>query len=171
MLKNALNLVLIVLVVSFVYSTVCLAQEAEIEYGELKIEGEKIISLILERENGTREDLVNPGKLVSLPIGKYFIRNLVIADQEQYSLGTNTKPASETDWIKITKDEPAILKAGAPLKQVIEIKRQGKYLVLNYKTLGIDGRQYNKTTNREKRPSFSVYKGDKLIASGEFAYG
>ena len=73
---------------------------------------------------------------------------MVVSDYDQYSVGTKPKPQSESDWIIISKDKPAVLKAGAPLKQIIETSRQGNYLILNYKIIDSDGNPYFKTTNQ-----------------------
>ena len=137
----------------------------------MKIEGKYIISLILEKQDGTSENLSSPGKLVKLPVGKYFVKNLVVSEYDQYSIGTKPKPESENGWIFISKDKPAVLKAGAPLKQIIETSRQGNYLILNYKIIDSDGNPYFKTTNNNIPPEFQIYKGDKLIVSDKFQYG
>lgn len=153
------------------FSSIGLSTEAETEYGELKIEDKHIICLILEREDGKVEDLGEPRSLIKLPIGRYFVKNLVVADQDQYSIGTKTKPVSKDKWIVISKDKPAVLIAGTPLRQIIEVEKRGSYLVLNYKIIGIDGEKYGKTTNTDNPPEFQIYKGAQLIASDKFRYG
>ena len=147
------------------------SQDAETEYGELKIEGEHITSLILENQDGKTESLGEQDKTVQLPVGKYYVRNLIVSDQDQYSVGTRPKPVSESGWITISKDQPAVIKSGAPLKQKINISKRGNHLVLNYKLIGADGLEYNKTTNTSKPPEFSIYQGDKLITTEQFQYG
>lgn len=163
--------ILIVLAIIFLCSHITFCQEAETEYGELEIDCNNITSLMLGREDGKNENMSNPGKLNKLPVGKYFVRNAVIADEYQYSSNSNPKLSKNSDWIVITKDKPAILKIGTPFKQRIDVEKRGNYLILNYNILGVGGLKYNKIKNREKRPEFLVYKGDKLIASDKFQYG
>ncbi len=158
-------------VIFSMFSSIGLTKEANTEYGELKIEDKHIISLILVRDDGNVEDLGKPEGVVQLPIGKYFVKNLVVSDQDQYSIGTKTKPISQDKWITISKDKPALLIAGTPLKQIIEVEKKGRYLVFNYKLIGIDGEKYGKTTNTSNPPEFQIYKGDKLITSDKFRYG
>jgi hypothetical protein len=63
-----------------------------------------------------------------------------------------------------------VFKVGAPLKQTVKTQRQGRILVLNYELLGIGGEIYT-DSNRNKPPTFTVYKGDKEIASDKFEFG
>jgi hypothetical protein len=63
-----------------------------------------------------------------------------------------------------------MLKVGAPLKQTVRVQRQGGILVLNYELLGVGGEKYT-GPDRSKPPTFTVYKGDKEIASDKFEFG
>jgi hypothetical protein len=63
-----------------------------------------------------------------------------------------------------------VLKLGAPLAQTVKVQRQGSVLVLNYELLGSGGEKYS-GSNRSKPPTFTIYKGDKEIASDKFEYG
>lgn len=76
----------------------------------------------------------------------------------------------QNKWITIAENTPAVLKVGAPLKQTLEVKRQGRSLALGYKLLGIGGEAYAEA-DRSNPPGFTVYKGDQEIASGQLAYG
>ena len=74
------------------------------------------------------------------------------------------------NWVEVDEDKPAVLKVGAPLKQIVKATRQGRVLALDYKLSGIGGETYVRD-DRSKPPTFTVYKGDKKIASGTFEYG
>jgi len=74
------------------------------------------------------------------------------------------------DRVMVAEDKPAVLKVGAPLKQTVKAQRRGRILALNYELLGVGGEMYV-SANRTKPPTFTVYKGDKEIASGKFEFG
>jgi len=144
----------------------CLALAQEKALGELKIEGEHVKRLILRREDGREERFEKPRETIQLPEGKY---HLVESHLDGgYICFQGAGPQSK--WITIDENELAVLKIGAPLKQTMEVKRQGKILALDYRLLGIGGEAYTRA-DRSNPPSFTVYKGDKEIASGQFAYG
>ena len=72
---------------------------------------------------------------------------------------------TETD-----EDKQAVLKVGAPLVQELELRRQGEGIEFNYKLLGLGGESYV-SNQRDKPPSLTVYKGDKVIVSDNFRFG
>ena len=144
----------------------CLAQEQEKVLGELKLEGEHIEQLVLRGNDGHTERFNQPGEVVQLPIGRY---NLLESHLDGgYVCFQEAGPQSK--WITIAENRTAGLKVGAPLKQTMEVMRQGKTLILDYKLLGIGGETYFHK-DRSNPPSLTVYKGDKEIASGKFTYG
>ncbi len=110
------------------------AQEQNQALGELKLEGEYIESLILERKDGATEKFRMPAETVKLPPGKYQLKQVRLKGGYSNSIATLLLVR---EWITITEDEPAVLKVGAPLKHTVEVKRQGEHLVLNYKLLGV----------------------------------
>ena len=160
------------LIISFVIASIfwnsgascCLAQEKVL--GELKLEGEHVERLVLRRKDGHTERFDQPGEVVELPVGEYHLRESHL--EGGYSCIQGVVPQSK--WITISENNPALLKIGAPLKQTLEVKRQGKTLALDYKLLGIGGEGYTRA-DRINPPSFMVYKGDQEIASGQLAYG
>jgi len=75
-------------------------------------------------------------------------------------------------WITVDEKKPVVLAAGGPLTNSVSISRHGKDLRLNYQLLGAGGEAYQLArVDRSQPPEFAVYKGDKKIASGKFAYG
>jgi len=77
---------------------------------------------------------------------------------------------SGSDWVRVAEDKPAVLKVGAPLEQTVKVKRQGRILMLDYELVGAGGEKYT-SPDRSKPPTFTVYKGDKEIASDKFEFG
>ena len=142
----------------------CLAQETAL--GELKLEGEHVERLVLREKDGHTERFDKPGETIELPVGQYQLLESHL--DGGYTCFQGGGPQNK--WITIAENAPAVLKVGAPLKQTMEVKRQGKALALDYKLLGVGGEAYARA-DRSNPPSFTVYKGDKEIASGQFAYG
>lgn len=143
------------------------ADKQDSAIGELKIEGEYIERLILQRQGSNdREEFRRPEQIIKLPTGKYYLHEVHLeggyicyASRELNRLQVN-----------ITHDEPATLKIGAPLKQIIKVSRKGRNLEMNYELLGVGGEKYT-SANRGEKPAFTVYKKDKEIASDKFEFG
>lgn len=167
MLKTIKSSFLFLLLSAVFNISICFGQETETSTGELKIEGGYIEKLVLEDKNHQALTFENPDEIIKLPVGQYRLLQVYIIGG--YSCGFRTS-MSGSNLIKIEENKQAAIRAGAPLKQVIETARRGKFLILNYKLIGIDGQNYIRT-NIDKKPEFSVYKGNKLIGSGKFQYG
>ena len=134
--------------------------------GELKIEGKYIKQLTLERRGGENVKFNQPAESIKVAVGKYRLQEVQL--ESGYTCRRWMVP--DQNWIEVGEDKPAVLKAGAPLKQVVTAQRQGRLLTLNYKLLGIGGENYA-GYDRSKPPTFTVYKGDERITSGTFEYG
>jgi len=142
----------------------CLAGQQAL--GELKLEGEHVERLVLQRKDGHTERFDQPGEVVELPVGQYQLHESHLDGGYDCLQGGGT----QKKWITIAENAPAVLKVGTPLKQILEVKRQGRTLALNYKLLGVGGEVYTQE-DRSNSPSFTIYKGDQEIASGQLAYG
>ena len=141
----------------------CLAgQEA---LGELRVDGQYIKQLVLRRKDGQTEQFNEPAGTIKLAVGEYRIQDVRLKGGFNYS----SQNTSKYNWVAVTEKETAILKVGAPLKQKITIERQGPILQLNYKLTGMGGETYAVT--RSKQPSFTVFKGEKKVATNKFEFG
>jgi len=133
----------------------------------LKLEGRSIVRLILRREgDNEREEFRRPEQIIKLPTGKYTVQEVHL--DGGYICYASRGPTRRL--VTVTSDEPATLKIGGPLKQTVKVNRQGRLLVMNHELLGVDGEQYTNGTSREP-PTFTVYRGDKEIASDKFEFG
>ncbi len=147
----------------------CQAQEANKQnsaLSELKLQGKHINYLVLRRKDGYSEKFNRPAETIEMPVGEYRL-------QEVRLEGGYTCPplsVSGRDWITVGEDKPSMLKVGAPLKQTVRVQRQGRILILNYELLGVGGEKYT-GPDMSKPPTFTVYKGDKEIASDKFEFG
>jgi hypothetical protein len=156
----------IILLILVIGTCLCKAQDQCSVVGELKIVGEHVEHLVLLGKDGHSERLDKPAETIELPVGQYQL-------QESHLNGGYVcfmRAGLQDEWITIAENKPAVLKVGAPLKQIIKVKRRGKALVLDYKLLGIGGESYN-NNDRNKPPRFIIYNGDEEINSGRFEYG
>ena len=135
--------------------------------GILKLESKYIERLILSRQdNNEREEFRRPEQIIKLPIGEYYLHEVHLqGGYICYALRD-----SKRIQVNVTSGQTKTLKIGAPLKQVINASRQGRNLVMNYELIGMGGEKYT-SRNRNKPPTFTVYKGEKEIASEKFEYG
>jgi len=143
------------------------AQEQDSALGELKLEGKYIERLVLQRKDGHTERFDQPDETIKLPMGEYRLQEVRLGGG--YIFRSSRTPIR--DWIMITEDKPAVLKVGAPLKHSVGIRRRGRILFLDYRLVGVGGEIYTGRMNRSKPPTFTVYKGDKEIASDKFEFG
>jgi len=136
------------------------------EFGKLRLEGKHIERLVLRRKDGSTQKLNQPCETIKLPIGEYRLQDVRLKGGYNWSRSTSTH-----DWVAVTKDKPATLKVGAPLKQTVKIERQGPILVIHYELTGVGGKTYTGVSNRSKRPFFTAFKGSKEVATGQFEFG
>jgi hypothetical protein len=144
----------------------CPAQQRDSIQGELKLEGGHIEQIVLRRDDGRTEKFDKPEEIIKLPIGEYQLQQVGLVG----GYTCRTTKLSRHNWIKVVEDKPTVLQVGAPLKQTVRVKRQGRVLVLDYKLVGIGGNSYA-GGDRSKPPSFTVYKNDQIIDSDKFQYG
>jgi hypothetical protein len=150
--------------------------------GQLKIDGQAVERLTLLKCSGVLFDFANPivlqrpPSMVSLPAGKYVLRQIDLNGGYHCNPGPifdapNGKPLRETDWLlTISPDKPCSIKIDTPLKQQLRASRQGQTIYLAYQLLDSNGRRYA----REKRgtpPRFTVYCNGREVDSGSFEYG
>ena len=145
-------------------ASVCLSQEQKKSLGELKIQGSHIESLVLRSLDDWHTETFNePFEASKIPVGKYRLQNIRL--KGDYYCGT--KPDIT---VSIVKDESATFKVGTPLKHSIDVKRQGRVLILSYKLFGMAGENYS-VPSRDNPPGFSIFKDNKEIYSDNFEFG
>jgi len=132
---------------------------------ELKLEGGNIEQLILQSGN-QKQSFDRPGKSIMLEPGTYQVLELHLKGGfAHYPYGDTTRLGP----IQVGPGEPAILNAGGPLEQRVTVQRKGQLLTMDYGLIGAAGEGYR--FERVHRPTFTIYKGDKEIASGKFQFG
>ncbi len=139
------------------------AQETKL--GALNLTGKFINRLVLHSDS-TTVLLCTPAPSVNIPVGTYDYYQLTLkqGDTEAYL------SRSATGRIEIAAPKTATLTAGGPLTNSVTVTRRGQLLTLNYQLTGGAGLDYSLTGPR-KEPEFAVYRGDKKLADGKFAFG
>jgi hypothetical protein len=148
--------------------------------GQLKIEGGAIERLWLMKRIGhdnaydASKVLVfdRPGASVTVSAGQYLAS---IALQGGYTShlhiqsddGRVAKVQPDAAWMTVSPDEPCTLKAGSPLKLVPLAYRQGRTVRLMYELLDAQGRRYYPSAPPRPVPQFTIYQGDREIASSQ----
>ncbi len=154
-----------VTILLFLGSGACLCKAQEPALGELKLEGKYIERLVLSRNDGHREVFSDPKETVKLPVGQYLLQDVRLKG------GYARRGISDRNRVTISEEKMAVLRVGAPLKQTVSVRRRGRMLELSYGLYGVGGATYTAVRNANKRPTFTIYKGDRKIATGEFEFG
>jgi hypothetical protein len=139
--------------------------------GELKINGHFIQRAVLPG-GPYLVVLDQPETVVKVPVGKYNRPEVSLKQGDTSAYRPLTYPVRSDQGITIDGNKPEVLTAGGPLTNSVSISRHGKSLLFNYKLLGAGGEVYQLArVDRSQPPEFAVYRGDRQIASGKFAFG
>ena len=137
--------------------------------GELKIAGAYVQRATLER--GPYVVILDkPGATVQVPVGRYSVAKVSLkkGGAEAYLDG---RTQSALGHITVNEKRPAELTAGGPLTNSVTVSRRGTSLVLNYHLVGMGGSYQLGNLDRSHPPEFTIYQGDRKIASGKFEFG
>lgn len=136
--------------------------------GELKIAGTYIQRATLEG-GPYLVVLDQPEATVKVPVGRYKAAKVwVKRGDTEANLDGQFQAVGR---ITVAEKAPAVLLAGGPLTNSVDVIRRGKYLALNYRLTGVGGGYQLVNQDRSHPPEFTVYQGDKKIASGKFEFG
>jgi hypothetical protein len=143
------------------------AEEAP-KLGELKIAGTYVQRATLEG-GPYLVVLDQPEATVKVPVGRYnAARVWVKRGDTEANLDAQSQAVGR---ITVAEQAPAVLLAGGPLTNSVSVMRQGKRLALNYRLIGVGGAYQLVNQDRSHPPEFTVYHGDKKVASGKFEFG
>jgi hypothetical protein len=144
--------------------------EQSVTLGELKITGKYIRRLTLPG-GSCLVVLDQPANTVKIPVGTYNQPRVVIEQGGAEANSTISRWPSPRQ-ISVNDRTPTVLNAGGPLTNSVTATRRGRNLNLSYQLVGAGGAAYQLATqDRSQPPEFAIYRGDKKVASGKFAYG
>ena len=132
--------------------------------GELRLQGKDIERVVLQTGNESKT-IEQPGQSIMLEPGVYAVREVHL--KGGFTHYNHREPRITP--VQVGPGAPMTVKAGGPLRQVVKVHRRGQLLVMDYQLIGAGGEWY--LVGRDHRPSFTIYKGDKELASGKFEFG
>jgi hypothetical protein len=138
--------------------------------GELKITGDNVQRVTLE--GGPYMVVIDkPEAVVRVPVGSYGPSKVCLRKGEAEAYLDQRTQFSAAGRIVVNATKPAVLTAGGPLTNLVSVSRQGRKLSLNYQLAGAGGAYQLVNQDRLHPPEFTVYQGDKKVASGKFEFG
>ena len=132
--------------------------------GELRLEGEGIERIVLQAGDKSRT-IEQPGQSIMLEPGVYSVSEVHLKGGFTHY---NFREPQITP-VQVGPGAPAVIKVGGVLRQTVKVQRRGQLLVMDYQLTGAGGEWYR--VGGGLRPGFTIYKGDKKIASGKFEFG
>jgi len=138
--------------------------------GEIRLGGEHIERLVLDCQDGSTRTFERPGKIITLPAGRYRLKELTLEggfrrDPESINPGWD-----DTLPIVVAAKRPVILNTGGPLRQIVKVEKDSRYLRMEHNFVGVGGERYDPAASA-KPPVFTIYRGDKKVASDQFEPG
>jgi hypothetical protein len=139
---------------------------ADAATAELNIKGTLIEKLVLVNKSNRVFEIERPPSTLSLASGQYYVREVHL-EGGYFGYGL---PATDENWFTLAPEQPYELNIGAPLTLNVKTSRLFRTLTLDYELNDASGRKYS-DRERSELPKFTVYRGDREIASGSFEYG
>ena len=143
--------------------------EEQPKLGELRITGGFVQRATLEG----RPYLIvldKPEGIVQVPTGNYSaVKVWLKKGAMEACLDERTRAAATR--ITVTENTTATLTVGGPLTNSVALSRQGRRLAMSYQVVGAGGAYRMLNVDLAHPPEFTVYKGDKKLASGQFQFG
>ena len=145
--------------------------ESETPMGQLEIDGQNIARLVLQ-SNSITALFHQPEQSVSIPAGNYHCCGIYLYDEKAGLFEGEQINITKSPLVSVLQDQSATLKAGGPLNNSVNIRREGNTLILSYKLTGAGEQGYKRLQDRrDKPPVFAIYKGNTQIVSDTFEYG
>jgi hypothetical protein len=114
----------------------------------------------------------DPAGVVSLPLGSYQAYRIQVQHRDAIARPNTHSDRGVLQRVVIQPERVARLAAGGPLTNMVEVHRRSQHVVFNHWLAGADGHRYRMIEPVQGQPPrFTVYQGDKAIASGNFEFG
>ena len=148
--------------------------EQPLPVGEVNLSGQFIERLILTKQQGRPWFTVvldTPGPKVRIPVGTYDRYDVYLKAKGQGASST-IKPGERSKPITVSATNAVELLVGGPLTNTVTVKSRGNSLALNYQLTGAGGAPYQLINQKGRTaPQFTIFNGDKQLASGSFEFG
>gem|GEM_PF-3366285 len=138
----------------------------ETALGQLELAGMYVDRLVLANAPHRAAFFHGPARIIRLPVGTY-------TDIEVFLKNDDSEATAAFDEkVVVTANTTNTLPVGGPLTNSVTITQRGRILRMDYKLVGYSGKPYELVhSGRLKEPEFTIYKGDRRIASGKFQFG
>ena len=152
-------------VIAFTAEPVKESIPSDVKACTLVLEGKPIDNLILVDPQGLLYKFSRPNSTLSLPPGRYLIREIAVRWDE------NGYPSTDRDvnCLTLSPNYTCILKFGENPSLKLSVNRQGNLLAADCFTY-IKPNSLVNTTN-DIHPLIAVYQGEEKLASGPLKYG
>jgi len=126
---------------------------------ELLLEGQPVEKLTLTNAQGQSREIIHPGRSLFLPPGEYRIREICV------HWDANAPPQTDRDvsGLTLVPSGSCRLSVGSSRTPLLTAKHRGNLLMLNFNPRP-DGEDSHNAR-------FTIYQGDRKVASGAFEYG
>jgi hypothetical protein len=133
---------------------------------EVKLSGESLQYAVLHATNGYTVVLSGPPGTLKVPQGSYTVSAAWLSKGAANAYRLADKP------LLINATAPTNVVLGGPLTNSVNLLRQGRKLLMNYRLIGADGGSYRLVQEGSgPPPQFMVYHGGKKVQSGTFEFG
>jgi hypothetical protein len=105
-----------------------------------------------------------------IPADQYQVRSVLLQAAPGTRLFESSIPPAQK--VTVSPGAPAVLKIGAPLESTVAVTRFGGILQLRYVLKGAGGEVYmGDSTRLRNPPRFTISKGGRVLAAGNFEFG
>jgi hypothetical protein len=133
---------------------------------ELILDGKAIDGVNLETTDFRFIEAKPAGGVILLPPGRYRVAG---ARLDGGRFHHHYRPEAPGDWFELQPGKPHRLALGAPLRPVVQVKRRGSRLMLDYVLVDGAGREY---AGRGSNPArFTIFRDGRQVGTGRFEYG
>jgi hypothetical protein len=140
--------------------------ERPVPFGEVSIPGTHVRRVVLEGNDHVAV-LDLPDKTAMLPVDRY--KSYFV----QLGAGTNVAylDVNNSRELEVLAEKTAVLAVGGPLTNTASVQQRGSVVSLSYKLTGLSGEYALQDQTHAGPPRFTIYQGDRKVASGNFEYG
>lgn len=150
----------------------CTLREKTVPTGKLRVEGKWIQRLVLG--DGQILILSEPVEgVATVPAGNFTVKQCSL--NYDPTLPEVSPIRLEEIKVYVPDSNEGVLRIGGPLNSQVRVQRMGKVLKFDYELIGAGGEKYDAQQvtryDNSKKPSVAIYKGNMLLATGEFEFG
>jgi hypothetical protein len=143
--------------------------EQPVTPGQLEVRGQHIHRLIL-RDGPWMVGLDEPAGPIPVPAGSYAAHMVQLrhGDARAYPQVWPADRGIQRQTV-IEPGQPIELVVGGPLTNMVQVKRRTHHVHFDHQLVGAGGQAYR--IAEQNLPRFTVFRGEKVVATGNFEFG